>query len=105
MNCKRGDMALVFRRPVVTGTHNGRPMNVELFMAGEVVTVKQLSDQHDGSWIFEEPIPGVRWETSTGLVGHCTCCGCPDEFLRPLPPLSDDELDQAEAGKPEQVAA
>lgn len=105
MNCKPGDLAIVYRRPECPGSYNGMPMTVQLLMTGTVVRVMVLSERYAESWMLEEEVHGVRWESSIGGSGTVTVCGIPDQFLRPLPPLSEDEHDQAWVGKPEQVAA
>lgn len=68
--------------------------------------VKVISFEH-GAWRVEESfvlqgrfVCGGGHDFAIGEVTHMW-----DDILRPLPPLSDDEHDQAEAGKPEQVAA
>ena len=99
LNCKPGDMALVYRRPVVEGRFDGEPLHVELLMTGRVVTIAKAATAPD-TWIFEEPVSGVEWRSSIGFSGIVTCMGLPDAFLRPLPPLAEGEEDNNVAGLP-----
>ena len=98
LNCTPGDMALVYRRPVFEGSVDGKPLQVELLMAGQVVTIARPSTEAPDSWIFEEEVPDVQWTSSLGFQGSVTCVGLPDKFLRPLPPLSEDLQDSDAAG-------
>lgn len=86
MNCKHGDLAIIVGTD--DPTCEAAPEHY-----GKIVRCVELV--YGDSWICE---PDLETED-----------GCPiawvDSTLRPLPPLSEDERDQAEAGKPEQVAA
>ncbi|PIM51912.1 hypothetical protein CS062_17455 [Roseateles chitinivorans] len=99
MNCKPGDRAIV----VAPFTPNGR---------GAVVTVERRAapieflngvDRFESSrqaWVVNG---WVRSDMNERMGPQVVVA---DRCLRPLPKLTDDELDQAEAGKPtEQVPA
>lgn len=98
MNCKPGDVAVVIRD--CEFSVNGHRLITNT--AGRIVQVVRV--EQDG-WLLAEQlhveIRGADCDCSgNGAVTHIG-----DEHLRPLPKLGDDEHDQAEANKPEQVAA
>ena len=93
MNCKPGDRAIV----VAPFTPNGR---------GAVVTVERLAvpfEVLNGGDRFTSSRPSwvvtgwVRSDMNERMGPQLVIA---DRCLRPLPKLTDDELDQVEAGKP-----
>ena len=110
MNCKPGDMAMVIKdvvAPVIGGDFSGDFIGefARAHTSGRVVRLVSS---------FECERLGLCWNLEECMYIDVTGCGwkargcmdqMPDDCLRPLPPLSDDEHDQAEAGKPERVAA
>ncbi len=105
--CKPGDMAIVVYAP-------GSPI-----LLGHIVEV--IRGVHDEYFTMDGALRiGHAWEVrypdgrqilqSRGRPPLHMHMLAParmfnDRCLRPLPPLSEDDYDQAEAGKPEQVAA
>lgn len=89
MNCKPGDMALIFRSECV-------PDNL-----GKVVTCMRLATSADccgwvigatgDIWVIDRPIV---WKNGFGHTVALTLC--PDDCLRPIKPERDEDLEYTE---------
>lgn len=106
MNCKPHDLAIVIDD--VTGLMSDGPFEGQwatVPLSGKVVRVVAVRFAlPDGAiWLLDEPLRLNYEHNGQPMRGRLH--ELPDSILRPLPTLSDDEHDQAEAGKPEQVAA
>lgn len=104
MNCKPHDLAIVIDD--VTARMSDGPFEwqwASFPTSGKVVrVVSHRNGIHDGPlWLLDEPLH-IDFQHN-GQPMHGSINELPDSILRPLPPLSDDERDQAEAGKQEEV--
>lgn len=100
MNCKSGDMAIAVSDALVLmsdGPFEGQWATAPL--SGKVVRVATVRfNELDGAlWRLDEPLRCNYEHHGTLMYG--SICDLPDSILRPLPPLSEDEYDQAELTK------